>query len=70
MTLNDVKINVAVNSLIGNWSSHGITDTVSLLAENLCLNFYCFSFSTYIRFFVRVLRNVHISNELNFSDVY
>ena len=34
--------------------------------------FYCFNFSTYIRFFVKVSieRNVNISNELNFSDVY
>ena len=33
--------------------------------------FYCFNFSTYIRFFVKVLlgTNVNISNELNFSDV-
>ena len=33
--------------------------------------FYCFSFSAYIRFFVKVLieTNVNISNELNFSDV-
>ena len=33
---------------------------------------YCFNFSAYIRFFVRVLieTNVNISNELNFSDGY
>ena len=33
--------------------------------------FYCFSFSTYIKFFVKIfiLTNVNISNELNISDV-
>ena len=34
--------------------------------------FYCFSFSAYIRFFIKSLieTNVNISNELYFSDVY
>ena len=34
--------------------------------------FYCFNFSTYIKFSIKVLieTNVNISNELNFSDVY
>ena len=33
---------------------------------------YCFNFSAYKRFFVKILieTNVNISNELNFSDVY
>ena len=34
--------------------------------------FYCFNFSAYITFFIKVLieTNVNISNELHFSDVY
>ena len=34
--------------------------------------FYCFNFSAYIRFFVKVLieMNIDSSNEINFSDVY
>ena len=34
--------------------------------------FYCLNFSAYIRFFFKVLieRNVDMSNDLNFSDVF
>ena len=36
--------------------------------------FHCFSFSDYIRYFIKVVihveTNVNISNELNFYDVY
>ena len=34
--------------------------------------FYCIYFSVYIRFFIKVLieKNVNISNEHNFSEVY
>ena len=34
--------------------------------------FYCFNFSAYIRFFVKVLieMNANTSSELNFSGVY
>ena len=64
MTLNDVKI--------GCRRCHDRINAVPLLAEKLCVNVFLLQFSTYIRFFVKVLieMNVNRSNELNISDVY
>ena len=72
MTLNDVKLTMALYNLIGLRRRHDVIDPIPLLAEKLRVNVSCFTFSAYIRFFVNVLieMNVNISNELNFSDVY
>ena len=59
----DVKINHGF--LQSDWTS-----AVPRLAERLRVNVLLLHFSSYIRFFVKVLieTNVNISNELNFSD--
>ena len=55
---------MALYNLIGRWRVMG--------ALKLRAMFCSFNFSAYIRFFVTVWieKNVNVSNELNFSDVY
>ena len=67
------KLTMNLFNLIGRRRRYDVNDAVPLLVEKCVRMFYCFNFSsTYIKFFVKILteRNVHISNEFIFSDIY